>query len=80
MLTPEENKNEEQQNYEKFHGEPDPNTSNPHSFKRFENEKHLMCCNFCGEHFDMRDLSEVISHEHDGTINVTRHHFGTPIK
>jgi hypothetical protein len=30
-----------------------------------QEHEHFMNCNFCGQPFDMRDISQVIAHEHD---------------
>lgn len=31
-------------------------------------QQHFDQCNTCGEYYDMRDLSDVLSHEHDTVI------------
>lgn len=33
-------------------------------------EEHKMECRICGETFDMRSLTEVFIHEHDGAVPV----------
>ena len=33
---------------------------------REEKRNHLMECRICGQPFDMRDLGEVLKHEHEG--------------
>jgi len=34
--------------------------------------QHYMQCNTCGEYFDMRDLSEVMKHEHENLSSIQR--------
>ena len=36
-----------------------------------DDSRHFMDCRTCGEPFDMRDLDQVIAHEHDGPHEVT---------
>lgn len=33
-----------------------------------EDSEHRMTCRECGEEFDMRSLTEVFIHEHDGFV------------
>lgn len=52
-----------------------------------EDQQHYMTCPICGKDFDMRDLSQVAEHFHDGTKidpqeikNVRARKVGDPVE